>query len=203
MYKVFYNDRTVYITDDVSKYIKNHDGIFAKYVSKSSLKICVDKFLKNEQIKELFLFYHDFNELDFIFRSIFTQIDAAGGVVKNNKNQILAIFRNNKWDLPKGKVEKNEDFKQAAIREVCEECGISDVVITETLKPTFHIYKINDNWVLKKTYWFEMKYEKDEKLKPQLKENITEVKWFNNQNLNIILQNSYSSIKEVLNETTN
>lgn len=200
MYKVFYNERIVYITDDVSKYIKNHDGIFAKYASKSSLKVCVDKFLQNEHIKELFLFYHDFNELDFIFRSLFTQIDAAGGLVKNNKNQILAIFRNNKWDLPKGKVDNGEDIKHAATREVCEECGISDVKIKESLKPTFHIYKLNDEWVLKKTYWFEMQYDKDENLKPQLEENITEVKWFDKQNFNVILQNTYSSIKEVMNE---
>lgn len=200
MYKVFYNERTIYLTDDISKYIKNHDGIFVKYVSKSSLKICVDKFIKNEQIKELFLFYHDFNELDFIFRSLFTQIDAAGGVVKNNRNQILAIFRKEKWDLPKGKVEKNEDFKTAAIREVCEECGITEVQIIDTLKPTFHIYKLNENLVLKKTYWYKMFYNKDEILKPQLEENITEVKWFDKQNINLILQNTYSLIKEVLNE---
>ncbi|OFX26375.1 MAG: hypothetical protein A2033_05340 [Bacteroidetes bacterium GWA2_31_9] len=200
MYKVFYNERTIYLTDNISKYIKNHDGIFAKYASKSSLKICVDKFLKNEQIKELFLFYHDFNELDFIFRSLFTQIDAAGGLVKNNNNQILAIFRNNKWDLPKGKVEKGEDIKHAAIREVCEECGISEVKIIESLTPTFHIYKLNGEWILKKTYWFEMKYEKEETLKPQTEENITEVKWFDKQEIDIILQNTYSSIIEVMNK---
>ena len=32
-------------------------------------------------------------------------IQAAGGLVYNSKNQLLMIFRNGKWDLPKGKLE--------------------------------------------------------------------------------------------------
>ena len=37
-------------------------------------------------------------------------IDAAGGLVENNGN-FLWIFRNGIWDLPKGKLEINENFQ--------------------------------------------------------------------------------------------
>jgi 8-oxo-dGTP pyrophosphatase MutT (NUDIX family) len=135
------------------------------------------------------------------FVPAFHFIEAAGGVVVKNR-KILVIFRNEKWDLPKGKIHKDETPEKAALREVHEECGINGHSIILQLSPTFHIYKspYKDNygqWILKKTYWFEMHYSGSEKGRPQTEENITEVKWFSKSELDLVLLNTYENIKTV------
>ena len=103
----------------------------------------------------------------------FPKIVAAGGRVINDKNEILFIFRNKKWDLPKGKVEKNENISQTAIREVKEETGIKNLMIVKPLDKTYHIFKRAKKTYLKETYWFEMKSNHDKKFSPQISEGIT------------------------------
>jgi 8-oxo-dGTP pyrophosphatase MutT (NUDIX family) len=107
-----------------------------------------------------------------------TLIEAAGGIVKNENNQYLFIYRNNKWDLPKGKIEKGEKVKEAAVREVEEECGIEVSRLGKSLCKTYHAYISREEVVLKKTYWFKMRCEQQNKLVPQLEEGITDVRWF-------------------------
>ncbi|MBK9671561.1 MAG: NUDIX domain-containing protein [Bacteroidetes bacterium] len=70
--------------------------------------------------------------------SIYTKIEAAGGIVKNKQGQLLFIFRHGKWDLPKGKIEKGENEQDAALREVEEECGIAELTLQKKLTTTFH-----------------------------------------------------------------
>jgi 8-oxo-dGTP pyrophosphatase MutT (NUDIX family) len=74
-----------------------------------------------------------------LFRSVFLEVPAAGGVVKSN-DRLLFIFRNGKWDLPKGKIDEGENPPEAALREVSEECGIAGQQIKKQLPSTFHIY---------------------------------------------------------------
>ena len=58
----------------------------------------------------------------------FRWIEAAGGIVVHKENKkSLFIFRNNKWDIPKGKIEKGETPALGAIREIQEECGIKNL----------------------------------------------------------------------------
>ena len=42
---------------------------------------------------------------------MFPLVQAAGGLVENKNKQFLFICRNNKWDLPKGKIEKKKKFQ--------------------------------------------------------------------------------------------
>ena len=128
-------------------------------------------------------------------------IEAAGGVVYNLKNQLLMIFRNGKWDLPKGKLELNEDIKKCALREVEEECGVKNLVIIKKIKDTYHTYSINDKQILKKTTWFLMKTNFLGNLSPQVSEGITNVVWLNNNQVEQKLKNTYGNIKDVLNES--
>ncbi len=100
----------------------------------------------------------------------------------------------------KGKIEKGEDTETAAIREVEEECGVRKLRIIKALPPTYHIYETKKNTVLKKTYWFEMTCKDDSKLKPQLEEGITKVKWIASKNLKPVYDNTFESIVEVLKE---
>ena len=128
-------------------------------------------------------------------------IEAAGGLVYNDANQLLMIFRNGKWDLPKGKLEVGENIEQCLIREVEEECGISELTITRKLQETYHTYEINGQKILKRTYWFEIKSSFNGNLLPQTKEGITKVEWVNEEGVAKKLEDSYGNIKELfLNE---
>ena len=51
----------------------------------------------------------------------------------NESGEFLIIKRNGVWDLPKGKLEKGEDFETAALREVEEETGLEEMVAVTTL----------------------------------------------------------------------
>ena len=125
-------------------------------------------------------------------------IEAAGGLVYNNSNQLLMIFRNGKWDLPKGKLEVGENIKECAIREVEEECGVLGLSIAKPLQDTYHTYEINEQKILKRTYWFEMSTGFKGELIPQNEEGITKVVWVDEQNIAEKLDNSFGNIKELL-----
>lgn len=129
------------------------------------------------------------------FNSGFQLIEAAGGVVLNNKGEILLIHRLGKWDLPKGKIEIGEEKESAAVREVEEECGVNDLSLIKALGETFHTYKFEGNEVLKRTYWYEMLTSYNGQLTPQLEEDIIEVKWVAVADLPNYMENTYSSIK--------
>ncbi len=128
----------------------------------------------------------------------FTLIKAAGGLVYNKENELLMIFRNGKWDLPKGKLEDAESIENCAIREVQEECGISNLQIIEKLADTYHIYKHNGKKILKRTFWFKMKTDFNGELVPQIEEGIIKVVWAKKDEIQEKLQNSYGNIKILL-----
>lgn len=128
----------------------------------------------------------------------FTLLEAAGGVVLNKDGEILFIMRHGIWDLPKGKIEINEDPPGAAVREVTEECGISHPEIKRFLNNTYHTYYLNKKPVLKKTYWYLMLYTGNETLQPQIEEGISDVKWFPSNALKPVLENTYPNIHRLV-----
>ena len=132
------------------------------------------------------------------FCSKFIIIEASGGLVFNKDEQILMIFRNGKWDLPKGKLEEGESIENCAIREVEEECGISNLQITEKLTDTYHIYKHKGKKILKRTFWFKMKSNFDGDLISQTEEGIMKVVWVERHEIQKKLKNSYGNIKALL-----
>ncbi|GMN11924.1 NUDIX domain-containing protein [Croceitalea sp. MTPC9] len=120
---------------------------------------------------------------------------AAGGMVRNPKGKVLFIYRNDKWDLPKGKLDKGESIEKAAIREVEEETGVKELVIKNYLKTTYHIFKRNGEYRLKKVVWFDMTTSYSGKLVAQKEEGITKVKWKGSKKIAKALKNSYLNIK--------
>ena len=127
-----------------------------------------------------------------------TAIRAAGGLVLNGKGNYLFIFRNKRWDLPKGKAEKGEEIKETAVREVEEECGVKISRIGEKLCKTYHIYTIGNKIVLKKTNWYAMNVKSEPKLIPQKEEGIEKAVWLNSNELSPIIRNTFPSILDVL-----
>ncbi len=134
------------------------------------------------------------------FLSNFKIIEAAGGLVENQLQQWLFIYRNGFWDLPKGKLEKGESIEECAVREVAEECGIEEPVIIRALTPTYHTYSIKGKRILKPTYWYLMKSSDTSNLVPQTEEGITEVKWVPISESADLSQTSFGSIKDVVSE---
>ncbi|MDX5584586.1 MAG: NUDIX domain-containing protein [Aureibaculum sp.] len=151
--------------------------------------------LENEEINDLYLYDDNIQLLFEKFRNSFRVIEAAGGIVKNSKDELLFIFRNGLWDLPKGKIEKNESIKEAALREVEEECGIKQLKLDKLIDRTYHIYKINDLHILKITHWFLMHSDFQGEFFPQLEEGITRVQWVSRKNLTKVLVNTFANIK--------
>ena len=125
-------------------------------------------------------------------------IKAAGGIVSNEENNYLFIFRKGKWDLPKGKIDTGEKTKVAAIREVEEECGIKVTSAGKKACKTYHIYEMGGKVILKKTTWYKMTAENQPDLVPQIEEDITEARWIAKSNFNIVLENTYPLIEEVM-----
>ncbi|MBA9074476.1 8-oxo-dGTP pyrophosphatase MutT (NUDIX family) [Flavobacterium gossypii] len=120
---------------------------------------------------------------------------AGGGLVYNKKGEVLFIFRNGKWDLPKGGIEKGEEIEDTAIREVEEETGVSGLSITKKLQKTYHVFIRNGRYKLKITHWFEMKTDFEGTPMPQEDEGIEKVAWLNPEQVQEALKNSYENIK--------
>jgi len=130
-------------------------------------------------------------------KKMFKIIKAGGGVVKNNNDQILFIYRLKKWDLPKGKLDKGETIRDCAKREVEEETKVK-VNLKQKIISTWHTYTRNKKFILKKTTWFKMDCVDDSKMKPQKKEKIEKVEWMDNSTIKEILLSSYKTLNHVM-----
>tara|TARA_B100001146_G_scaffold199252_1_gene189210 strand:- start:63 stop:644 length:582 start_codon:yes stop_codon:yes gene_type:complete len=190
MYKIFYLDKPIVITDVKSDNKNVHNIKFKDFNLKKALKN-----LSKKNISSIRIIGKDKEKLLKKFLKLLPKIIAAGGKVLNQKGEILFIFRNNKWDLPKGKAEDNESIADTAIREVKEETGVTKLVITKPLEITYHIFKKNNTFRLKVTYWFEMKSMADNQLTPQVEEGITKVEWINNSEIDKIKKKCYANIR--------
>lgn len=197
MYKVFYNQRTVLFTESADITLPKSSYIHY-FIDKESLKNEINRFLEKSVIETLIIVNKD---VDFAFNEfckLYTLIEAAGGLVKKLNDEFLFIYRRDKWDLPKGKIEKSEDPKSGAVREVEEECGISKPIIERVLAITYHTYQLEGNDILKRTYWYAMLYKGSEELKPQLEEEITEAVWLKESEFDKVYENTFPSIIDVI-----
>lgn len=190
MYKVFVNDKPLFLTNTVEK-----ETDFRMFLLESVdiEQLIVNMF--NNKVKKAFLYHPDEKETLKKLKEKIPVAKAGGGLVYNNNGEVLFIFRNGKWDLPKGGIEKNEDIESTAIREVEEETGVSGLKITQKLQKTYHIFKRNGSYKLKITHWFEMKTDYSGPLEGQIEEGIEKVAWLNSEQIKDALTNSYENIK--------
>jgi ADP-ribose pyrophosphatase YjhB (NUDIX family) len=140
----------------------------------------------------------DYEGLKTDFQSKFKVIKAAGGLIRK-KDKFLMIYRMKKWDLPKGKKEKTEKYKQTAVREVEEECNVT-VKLGKKVCTTWHTYTMNKRAMLKKTKWYLMEVADDSKMRPDINEDIEETRWMNPKEVYHALEHSYKSIHYVFDQ---
>jgi ADP-ribose pyrophosphatase YjhB (NUDIX family) len=190
MYTIFVGDKPIYLTTKVDK-----ETDFKVYLLKSVDLAKVIRTLNRTDLKAVYLVGKKEEKLLKIFLKKLPNVIAGGGKVYNEEGKILFIYRNNKWDLPKGKVEGKETIEETAIREVEEETKVENLKITKPLPTTYHIFKRRGRYRIKITYWFEMSTNYEGKLKPQKKEGITKTKWLGKKKVKKALENSYANIK--------
>lgn len=127
-------------------------------------------------------------------------IIAAGGLVTNDNNELLMIFRRGKWDLPKGKLDEGETLEECAVREVEEETGLRHVQLGKPLGITYHAYfdPYLKKDVIKESHWYAMTVSGEQQLVPQTAEDIVEITWADDAAINKYLENSYPNIVEII-----
>ena len=190
MYKVFVNDCPIILTDD-----KKISTKYKRLIFENVDVLGIVKQMLNLELAGICMVCSDLELCWNVFKNNFKIQKAAGGKVFNSKKEILFIYRFNKWDLPKGKLEKGESIEQCAIREVEEECGISNLMIENELETTYHIFERKEKTIFKITYWFLMTTNYIGTLTPQIEEGIEEVVFKNQQSTEQALDNSYANIK--------
>lgn len=190
MYTIFYNEVPILLTDTLDKL--SEDSFFYKDdITIESVLVIV----KSKKFDVIYVYHEDIKLLWKEFKWFFKIEKAAGGLVKNQQKETLFIYRFEKWDLPKGKIEKGESKKEAAIREVEEECGITGLKIKSKLQKTYHIFQRKGREILKITYWYSMKTDYNGKLSPQIEEGITDAVFKSDTEVNEALKNTYRNIK--------
>lgn len=190
MYKVFVNDKPLFLTNQI---VKETD--FQLFLLESvDIEQLIVK-LYNNKIQKAALYYPDEKEIMSKLKQKIPVCKAGGGLVYNQNNEVLFIFRNGKWDLPKGGTEKGEDIEITAMREVTEETGVNKLVIENKLQKTYHVFKRNGIYKLKITHWFKMTTSFEGTPVGQLEEGIEKVAWLNPKQIQEALKNSYENIK--------
>lgn len=188
-YTIYFDEKSLVLTDDTNHFEK-------KFKDNADILSAIDSLQQQSTV----ILYSE-NVLDLLnkLKSNFTYIEAAGGFIKNEFDEYLFIFRREKWDLPKGKLEAGETPEIAAIREVQEETGLQNVTMKQYRCSTWHTYELHGKNILKQTYWYDMEATKNQDSKPQTEEQITELQWLKQLDFAKVFANTFPSIASVIN----
>jgi 8-oxo-dGTP pyrophosphatase MutT (NUDIX family) len=199
--KVYFNEKTLYLTDGIDDEIKvarqQENVVFQDEFSPEAVELMVHE-LRRPALHAAIFQHSNLEELRQEFWKHFKLVQAGGGLVLNENDEILMIFRRGSWDLPKGKLDEGESIEECAVREVKEETGLADVRMKNPLLITYHVYPENDETILKESHWYRMKASGDTELIPQTEEQITDIRWASLEEALELAKNSFPSIKDVL-----
>ena len=199
--KIYFNDKPLFLCDTVDKtiqpFIHHDDAVFIDDLNAHTIKTMIHE-MQQQRVHAGIFQHPDLEELKKAFFKKFTLIQAAGGLIKNNEDNILMIFRRGKWDLPKGKLDKGEKIEDCAIREVKEETGLKNVKLNSPLLVTYHTYHEGTRSILKESHWFTMMITGEQKLTPQTEEDIFDIKWISADEINSYLPKSFPLISDII-----
>jgi 8-oxo-dGTP pyrophosphatase MutT (NUDIX family) len=197
MYKVHFENRFIMLSPEPDRLQKY--GLFHKFYDTKELYKIIANFQSDKNITAINVYGPDIKHIWKIFRIYFTEVGAAGGLVKHTTGRYLFIEKKGKLDLPKGHIEKGEEPEACALREVSEECGITGHSIVKSLCPSYHTYSWEGISYLKKTSWFLMNYDGEMIIEPQKSEDITKVEWLFPDELNSIKSSAWLSLMDLIN----
>ena len=190
MYKVFVNERPLILTD---KIVTEGDGEY--FMMNGDQVLAAVKALRKKKLPKAYVYHPNREEILNKFTEYVPRVVAAGGVVTNGSGKVLFIYRNEKWDLPKGVCKKKESLMECAIREVEEETGVQNLTIENFLRTTYHIFKMKGKLRLKEVHWYAMNTDYDGELVGEQTEGIEKVKWKGPKKIRLALENSYINIR--------
>lgn len=195
MYKVYIeNSAAVFASPDEARGLRDVPSLAPDE------RLSMTKLLQKLQFtKNLAIISENIDRVFDDFRASVPPVEAGGGLVSDGQGRVLMIFRNGRWDLPKGKLEEGERIEECAVREVSEECALplEEVRRNDLICHTFHAYRIGDEWVLKRTSWYRMDYTGTQAPRPQTAEGITRAEWIDEERLAGVLAGTYGTIGDV------
>ncbi|TMI74830.1 MAG: NUDIX domain-containing protein [Bacteroidetes bacterium] len=199
--KIYFDNKPLFLCDKIDKaiepFVHHDDAIFIDELNAHTVKTIIHE-MQQPQVHAGVFYHPDLDELTKAVFKKFTLVQAAGGLVENEKEEILIIFRRGKWDLPKGKLDPGEKLQDCAVREVKEETGLKNIVLLSPLALTYHTYHEGSKFILKESHWYKMKAKGEQTLVPQTEEDILEIKWIAKTALNEYLKNSFPSVTDIL-----
>ncbi len=199
--KIYFNDKPLFLTDAVTPglepYRHHEDTVLMDELSAPAVNAMIHE-MKAPQIHAGLFVHSDLEALKQAFFRKFKVIQTGGGLVQNEQGNYLLIFRRGKWDLPKGKLDPGETIEACALREISEETGLERLSIDEHLITTYHTYDENGKHILKENWWYRVHAGGTQVIKPQIEEDITDVKWVASSDISTYMENSMPSIIDVM-----
>ena len=199
--KIYFGEKPVYLCDEMDETLKeiihHPDALFVDELSTPAINSLLHE-MKKESFHAGIIMNKDLKKLKKAFFKHFILIEAAGGIVQNEKKEILFIFRRGKWDLPKGKMEDTEIPEECAEREIKEETGLKRLVLKKKVGETYHTYDEYGKHMLKTSHWFYFTCNSKQELEPQLAEDITKAEWIKTKDIKMPVSNTFENIKDIL-----
>ncbi|THU34818.1 NUDIX hydrolase [Niastella caeni] len=199
--KIYFNDKPLFLTDsitpEIEPYVHHDDAVLIDEFSPGGIKSMIHE-MRLDKVHAGIYLHNNVEELKKAFWKKFILVKAAGGLVVNEANELLFIFRRGKWDLPKGKLDEGETLETCAVREIQEETGLQEVLLKKHLVTTWHTYDESGHHILKETHWYLLSASKAHPLTPQENEQITRLEWVAPDNLQQYISNTFPAIIDVL-----
>lgn len=199
MYKVHFENRFIMISPEPDRLQKY--SLFHKFYTTKELYKLIARFQADSSLHSVNVYGTNITHIWKMFRIYFTEVGAAGGLVRHTSGKYLFIEKKGMLDLPKGHMEPGEKPEACALREVSEECGIMGQYIVKTLNPSYHTYSWEGISYLKKTNWFLMDYDGEMISEPQIEEGITRVEWLSPEELSSIKSKAWLSLMDLINSS--
>lgn len=199
--KIYVNEKPVWLTDKMSDELEklSENKAVLIYDDASAANVAdLQKELAKDAYTSAIISGKNMAKLKQDLFAQFTVIEAAGGIVQNEKKDILFIYRREKWDLPKGKLDEGEAPETCAAREIEEETGVKGLTLKSKAGETIHVYREKGKDILKISHWFYFTCSSQQEMHPQLEEDITEVKWVPTQHIREPMENTYKNIRDIM-----
>ena len=200
MHKIYLEKRCMIVCSPDEQALSDPNSIELHLGENPDISSLVSMFETSESLGRIYIPTSDIEGTYKSFCSRFKEVNAAGGLVSNRREDVLLISRNGLWDLPKGHQENGEDIRVTALREVQEETGVGDLELRGLICVTDHCYRRDGVWHLKHTWWYDLLYPDPVNLTPQRDEDLSNAAWVARSGLSPSLKNTYPSIVEVFRE---
>lgn len=199
--KIYFDDRPLFLTDSLTvellPFLHHVDAVYMDELSTPAVNSIIHE-MRQPKVHAGIFFHEPLKELEHAFRKKFQVVLAAGGIISNDKEEIMIIYRRGKWDLPKGKLDPGETLEQCAVREAEEETGLKNIRMQSPLLVTWHVYDESGKHILKETHWYRLSVSGHQQARPQAEEQITAIEWASRAEVKKYISNTYPSIIDVL-----